>query len=960
MPDEIEPVDKETLTDLVHSLVDQGHGTDALEALRRINGNKLVEAREIANGDYKYWAFISYSHKDAVWGDWVHRTLENYRVPTNLVGRETSSGVVPKRVFPIFRDREELGAASELTDEIEAALESSRFLVVICSVASAKSHWVGEEIKRFKSLYGSQRVLCIIVDGEPNAWDGSEECFPDAIRYEVTPGGELTNQPCEPIAADARPQGDGRFNAKLKLLAGLLGVRYDELRQREKIRRRRNRITWTSMTVATLLLMSGGGIYLYRATDANRLVDSLQKADTNEVSGILSELSSYPSLAHDDLVTSFNESADRSDAKLHAALALLGRNREAVPYVRERLLDVSADQFIAVRDLMDDHKDDLVGYYWEVVAGAANDQPRFRAACALAYYDPQNETWQDEKFTAFVADFLVGVLPSELPPWRDALRPVREQVTPALAMIYRDERRGEQVRSFATDTLGDYLREDFDGLFELLMDAEPTQFTVLFDGVARFGELAIAKLEDEVRQESDSADNDSPVLPSGHPPSALMGEHVNLARRKANAAAALARLTQFERLFPALRIADNPESLTQFVHRCRDEGVTAMQLLACLRLADDHRKTLSGRARLLEDRVVFGLLLALGEFSLNELPQDRQQTTIETIGHWYRDDPRSAIHGAAGWLLRQWGQVELVRKVDQTPRPYDSSREWFTLAIEAGGETFYQTYIVIFPGEYTIGSPEYDVTRNPDEALNRVRLTRPIALLDREVTRREFEYSGVSEPSSAIQFAPTDDHPMLAPSWYESVQYCRWLTKRFGLSESEQAYADPSELNIAEFPRRPETGLPQDWPVKLDARGFRLPTEAEWEVAARGDMHTAFSFGQDVELLGQYGWYQSNSGRQSHVAKQLRPNLRGLFDMQGNAYEWCHDWYADYPLERLRIDPTGPTTGSTRVVRGGSWNYVPADCRPSDRLKSQPNYRNTTSGVRIAIVPFSLGEQAKN
>ena len=117
-------------------------------------------------GDCKYWAFISYSHQDVGWGDWLHKSLEKYRVPPRLVGRETSSGTVPRKIYPVFRDREELAAASELTSELQGALDSSRFLIVICSVASAQSHWVNEEIKYFKKQAGSRRVLSVIVDGE--------------------------------------------------------------------------------------------------------------------------------------------------------------------------------------------------------------------------------------------------------------------------------------------------------------------------------------------------------------------------------------------------------------------------------------------------------------------------------------------------------------------------------------------------------------------------------------------------------------------------------------------------------------------------------------------------------------------------------------------------------------------------------------------------------------------------
>ena len=100
----------------------------------------------------KYWAFVSYSHHDKTWGEWLHRSLESYRMPRRLVGRPGRDGPVPKRLFPIFRDTEELPAAGSLSEEIHDALYSSKCLVVICSPASAQSDYVNEEIRYFKTL----------------------------------------------------------------------------------------------------------------------------------------------------------------------------------------------------------------------------------------------------------------------------------------------------------------------------------------------------------------------------------------------------------------------------------------------------------------------------------------------------------------------------------------------------------------------------------------------------------------------------------------------------------------------------------------------------------------------------------------------------------------------------------------------------------------------------------------
>ena len=205
--------------------------------------------------DFRYWAFISYSHADAQWGDWLHAALETYRVPSRLVRNARPEGAVPKRVFPVFRDREELASSSSLGENIENALRVSRALIVICSPRAAASRWVNEEIKLYKSMGREGRVFCLIVDGEPNAPadSGLLECFPKAVLVRLNEKGELSDEPAEPIAADAREGKDGKRNALLKLIAGIVGVPYDELRQRERQRQLRRRIRLAALVAAAIV-----------------------------------------------------------------------------------------------------------------------------------------------------------------------------------------------------------------------------------------------------------------------------------------------------------------------------------------------------------------------------------------------------------------------------------------------------------------------------------------------------------------------------------------------------------------------------------------------------------------------------------------------------------------------------------------------------------------------------------
>lgn len=209
----------------------------------------------------KYRGFISYSHADANMASRLHRWLEAYRVPRRLVGRETPFGPVPTRLHPIFRDREELPTSADLGGQIQAALADSAMLIVVCSPRAATSRWVNEEILAFKRLGRADRILCLIIDGEPNATDkpgrAEEECFPPALRFHLDSDGTLSDMPAEPIAADLRTVGDGRRDAFLKVAAGVAGVGFDELRQRELQRQVRRAFTVSAVSLVLLAAMAG-------------------------------------------------------------------------------------------------------------------------------------------------------------------------------------------------------------------------------------------------------------------------------------------------------------------------------------------------------------------------------------------------------------------------------------------------------------------------------------------------------------------------------------------------------------------------------------------------------------------------------------------------------------------------------------------------------------------------------
>jgi eukaryotic-like serine/threonine-protein kinase len=247
----------------------------------RAEGELPAAAMQI-DGHRQYFAFLSYSHRDQDVAQWLHDRLETFRVPRHLVGRITEHGPIPPRLTPIFRDTGELPASRDLGSEINAALEASRFLIVLCSPAAAESRWTNAEIAAFKRAHPDGSILAVIVDGEPFASDlpGSEqeECLPRALRFRSDRRGRPTGKKAEPLAADLRGSAEARRLGFLKLVAGMLGVGLDELIRREEIRRQRRLAVLASGSLAGMIITSALALTAIQARDAAR--DQREEAES--------------------------------------------------------------------------------------------------------------------------------------------------------------------------------------------------------------------------------------------------------------------------------------------------------------------------------------------------------------------------------------------------------------------------------------------------------------------------------------------------------------------------------------------------------------------------------------------------------------------------------------------------------------------------------------------------------
>ena len=287
---------------------------------------------------FKYWAFLSYSHTDRKWGDWLHKALETDRVPSRLVGKDSRDGRIPQRLFPVFRDREELPVSADLGAKINEALRESRYLIVICSRRSAQSRWVGQEIKTYKKLGREDQILALIVDGEPNASDGKpgfkveDECFHEAMRYRWSEDNQVSPERTEPIAADVREGKDGKENAKRKLLAGLLGVNYDDLRRREHERRIRRLRIVLAVALATVSGFAAVSVYAWRQKQTAEQAQARTEAEKLRTQSALDK--TRKTLSESDFLQALRSISEDKDldalAQLMRSLSFNPKNEAAV------------------------------------------------------------------------------------------------------------------------------------------------------------------------------------------------------------------------------------------------------------------------------------------------------------------------------------------------------------------------------------------------------------------------------------------------------------------------------------------------------------------------------------------------------------------------------------------------------------------------------------------------------
>jgi formylglycine-generating enzyme required for sulfatase activity len=684
------------------------------------------------------------------------------------------------------------------------------------------------------------------------------------------------------------------------------------------------------------------------------LLVSIPGTNVENLPQVLQRLAVYPRWVYSHRLRDMAEqSAHDPRSHFGYSLALLKDDPRQIEYLHRRLLEANLTEMAVLRDSLASYQDKLKNKLWDDLSEARSGDVRILpVAGVLAGYDSENASWPE--FRDKVADALVKAKLDDVAGWRIALRNVRARLIEPLAKIFREKGPDHIEHELATQLLADYAADNSSSLVDVMLDADPKAFSLFFQVIqTESSQLERrAVLRDLHRELESSGAAPKANRPSsekeGHQPSEGDMAAARRSARRARAAVALVRLGYDKDVWKLLEHNKDPEVRSYLINALLPYGADPSIIAEELERLGEGGGAVKEKNAYVFDPVISrrrALIQALMWYPKNALGSEKPSRLIETLIKLYRNDPDAGVHSSAELVLRGLGYLDRLRlDPGQPPRAGEPIRQrWY---VNREGQTM---VLIDGPVEFDMGSPPSEPTRGDFEPFHRRLIPRRFAIAPKEVNVESFQRFTLETRNRRhgyeVRYSPTSDCPQTNMTWYAATAYCNWLSEKENL---RPCYLQNDKGEFAE-------GMRVDAEA-VAAGGYRLPTQAEWEYACRAGTVTSRYFGSSPELLSYYEWYLENSaakeGHCTHPCGSLLPNDLGLFDLLGNAVEWCHDRRPESALDpgRIIVDEIldEKVFRENRILRGSAFRRASLGLRSANQAWLEAAGFEAEVGFRVA------------
>jgi formylglycine-generating enzyme required for sulfatase activity len=582
------------------------------------------------------------------------------------------------------------------------------------------------------------------------------------------------------------------------------------------------------------------------------------------------------------------------------------------------------EEVAGIVDALDGHVTAVREPLWQMLLDDdATAEGRLRLACLAARVAPEDPSWSAA--APPICRALVREHPIDMAIFTNLLEPVQANLVPALTHVLESSELTAGERHAAISIAARFITDEADSLVRLAVDSQPDELAILFRTLEAHRDQALPLLKSAAA--TVSIESLAKARPSDLPRDIVRSFDRSI-RRSATAAIALWRLGDVTCAKEGLA-GSNPSFCAWMIELLIPLGVSPRVILQELSQSNDSRYRQS-------------LILALGQLDRDAASKSEFDAVRTMIVDLFRTDRDAGVHAACRWLLseRLSEKDHVARLESQFPRGPSSQRQWFH---GANGHLF---NIVHVPAEFRGGSPPTEFWREEDEVPSRYQPlpgNLVIAVSAHEVTVAQYQrfQPGVVN----TRYSATTDSPVNNVTWYDAARYCRWLSEKEGIDETQMVYPPTDEIG-------PAMRIPTNW---LTRTGYRLPIELEFEYVCRAGTSTSRYCGAGRQLLRHYVWHLNCSDDHAWPVAILKPNAFGLYDILGNVAERCHQTGTTTPgaptLESKSSDsqstyddlPIGPQ----HMVYGGDFGDIGQNIRVARRVGVPANAQWGTIGFRV-------------